>query len=151
MVYRSLRIPVWLAAAILIPAFVNGSSTEPTVGQDVQCAFRIVTRNVSDVITEDVTPEIAQTLGMGHAEGVLVTDVIYSPLHRGDVILSVNGKPVGCQSELNAVLADVSYGQPLVLEVYRDGRIQTVTVQLAVETLPPPTVLQGTSEIRGTR
>jgi len=151
MVYRSLRIPVWLVAAVLIVAFVHGSGAGTTARQDVQPAFRIVTRNVSDVITEDVTPEIARTLGMSHTEGVVVSDVMCSPLQRGDVILAVNGKPVRCQNELDAALADLRYGQSLVLEIYRDGRILTVTVQPAIETPPPPTMLQGTTEIRGMR
>jgi serine protease Do len=151
MVYRLLRIPVCLVAAVLIATIVNGSSPGPAVRpDDIQPRFRIVTPNVSDVITQDVTPEIARTLGMNQAEGVVISDV-YCPLHRGDVILSVNGRPVGCQTELNALLADVSYGQALVLTIYRDGRIQTVAVQRAVEPPPPPTVSQGTTEIRGMR
>jgi len=149
MVYRLLRIPVgFLVAAVLIATILNGSSPGPVVRPDDIQSFRIVTPNVSNVITQDVTPEIARTLGMNQAEGVVISDV-YCPLHRGDVILSVNGRPVGCQTELYALLADVSYGQELVLTIYRDARIQTVTVQPAVGPPPAPTVLQGVSEIRG--
>lgn len=148
MVYRLLRIPVCLVAAVFIATIVNGSSAGRAVGPDnIQPTFRIVTPNGSSVITQDVTPDIARTLGMNRAEGVVISDV-YSPLYRGDVILSVNGRPVSCQTELNALLADVRYGQALVLTIYRDGRIQTVTVQRAAE---PPPVLQGTTEIRGIR
>ena len=150
MVYRFLRIPVCLVAVVLIATIVNGSSTGVAVQLDVQPAFRIVTPNVSDVVTQDVTPEIARDLGMNQAEGVVISDV-YCPLHRGDVILAVNGRPVGCQTELNEILANVSYGQALVLTIYRDGRSQTVTVRRAVEPRPSPTVLQGTAEIRGMR
>jgi serine protease Do len=151
MVYRLLRIPVCLVAAVLIATIVNGSSPGPAVRPDnIQPTFRIVTPNGSSVITQDVTPDIARTLGMNRAEGVVISDV-YSPLYRGDVILSVNGRPVSCQTELNALLTDVRYGQALVLTIYRDGRIQTVTVQRAVEPPQPPTVLQGTTDIRGIR
>src|SRR5262245_16689972 len=111
MVYRRLRIPVWLAAAALFATFVIGSSAGPAVRPDVQTAFRIVTPDVSNVITQDVTPEIAQTLRMSRAEGVLISDVVYSPLRQGDVILAINGNPVGCQTELNAQLAQVSPGE----------------------------------------
>jgi S1-C subfamily serine protease len=148
MVYRTLRIPVWLVAAALFATSVIGSSARPAVRPDVRPAFRIVTPDVSEVITQDVTPEIARTLGMSRPEGVVISDVIYIPLRPGDVILSINGNPVRCQSELNALLAEVGFGQ-LLVEVYRDGRIQMVAVQRAMETPPPPTVLGGTEEIRG--
>ena len=83
MVYRRLRIPVWLAAIALFATFVIGSSAGPAVLPDVRQAFRIVTPPVSEVITQDVTPEIAQALHMSQTQGVLVSDVLYSPLRRG--------------------------------------------------------------------
>jgi S1-C subfamily serine protease len=145
MVYRLLRIPVWLVVVALFATFVTGSKAGPKVPLDVQPTFRIVTPDVTNVITQDVTPEIAQTLNMSRAEGVLISDV-ESPLRPGDVILSVNGRPVRCQRELDAELAQIDFGQTFFVDVYRDGRIQTVTVQRAWE---GPRVLQGTSEIRG--
>ena len=147
MVNRTIRIPVWLVAAALFATFGIGSSARPAARPDVQPAFRIVTPGVSDVITQDVTPEIARTLGMSRPEGVVISDVLYTPLRYGDVILSINGNPVRCENELNAQLAQVGFGQTFFVEVYRDGRIQTVIVQRAMET--PPTVLEGTEEIRG--
>jgi serine protease Do len=149
MVYRSLRSSVCLVATALFASFVIGSSARPTTAPDAQPAFRIVTPNVSQVVTHDVTPEIAQTLQMSRTEGVLISDIIYSPLRPGDVILSINGNPVRCQTELYAQLAQVSFGQPLSVEVFRDGRTQTVMVQQP-ET-PSWAVLRklGTVEIRG--
>jgi serine protease Do len=146
MVLRRLRIPIWLVVIALLATFVIGSKAGPTVPLDIQPTFRIVTPDVTNVVTQDVTPEIAQTLHMSRAEGVLISDV-ESPLHRGDVILSVNGRPVRCQRELDAELAQIDFGQTFFLDVYRDGRVQTVTVQRATE--GPPRVLQRTSEIRG--
>jgi S1-C subfamily serine protease len=146
MFYRRLRIPVCLVAAALFVTFVIRSSAGPVVLPDVQDAFRIVTPNVSEVITEDVTPEIARSLHMSRAEGVVVSEVMYTPLRYGDVILSINGNPVRCQRELQENLALVDFGQTFLVEVYRDGLIQTVAVQRAPV---PPTVLSGTEEIRG--
>jgi S1-C subfamily serine protease len=145
MVYRLLRIPVWLVVVALFATFVTGSKAGPKGALDVQPTFRIVTPDVTNVITQDVTPEIAQTLHMSRAEGVLISDV-ESPLRPGDVILSVNGRPVRCQRELDAELAQIDFGQTFFVDAYRDGRIQTVTVQRAWE---GTRVLQGTSEIRG--
>ena len=148
MVYRRLRIPVWLIAAALFVTFVIGTSAGRAVTPDIHSSFRIVTSDVSEVITRDVTPEIARSLAMSRAEGVLISDIMCSPLRHGDVILSINGNPVRCQTELDAALAQVSAGKRFFVEVYRDGRIETVTVQRAPV---PPTILEGTEEIRGIR
>jgi serine protease Do len=148
MVYRALRIPVWLVAASLFVTFAIRSSA--ALLPNAQPAFRIVTP-VSDVITQDLTPEIARTLHMSRTEGVLISDVISSPLRNGDVILAINGNRVGRQTELTAQLAQVSVGQTFSVEVYRDGRTQTVTVQRVMEAPPTPTVWQQTGEIRGIR
>src|SRR5262249_24367459 len=101
--------------------------------------------------TQDVTPEIARTLRMNQPEGVLVSHVTFSPLREGDVILSINGNPVGCQRDLDARLAQMTFGRTFFVEVLRDGRTQTVTIHRAMETLAFPAVLQGTVEIRGIR
>ena len=148
MVSRRLRIPVWLIAAALFVTFVIGTTAGRAVTPDIHSTFRIVTSDVSEVITRDVTPEIARSLGMSRAEGVLISDIMCSPLRHGDVILSINGNPVRCQTELDAALAHVSAGKRFFVEVYRDGRIETVTVQRASV---PTTILEGTEEIRGIR
>ena len=151
MVNRALRILVWLVVPALFATFVIGSTAAGSAVRDEQPAFRIVTSGVSDVMTQDVTPEIARSLHMSRPEGVVITDVMNSPLRRGDVILSVNGSAVGCQKDLDALLAQARFGQTLLMEVYRDGRIQSITVQLAMETPACPMVLPDTSEIRGIR
>src|SRR5215470_12409801 len=148
MVYRRLRIPVWLIAAALFVTFVIGTSAGRAVTPDTQSSFRIVTSDVSEVITRDVTPEIARSLSLSRAEGVLISDIMGSPLRPRDVILSINGNPVRCQTELDAALAQVSGGKTFFVEVYRDGRIETLTAQRAAV---PPTILEGTEEIRGVR
>src|SRR5215472_16326375 len=93
MVFRRVQIPLWLVPAALLATFVIGSTAGPVMLPAVAHSFRIVTADVTDVIPQDVTPEIAQTLHMSHPEGVVVTDLTYTPLRRWDVILSVNGKP----------------------------------------------------------
>jgi serine protease Do len=132
--HRSLRV-----FAIFIIAVSAASAAPP---QDV---VRIVMPGDSVVITQDVTPEIAGDLHMSRTEGVLVREAFGNPLRPGDVILSVNGNPVRCQAELVAQLSDVSVG-PFVVEVLRDGRIQTITIQMTA--VPPPPVL-GIAAIRG--
>ncbi len=48
----------------------------------------------------------------------------------GDVILSVEGKPVRNAGELNATLDDYRIGQQLKLQIWREGRRIDVAVQL---------------------
>lgn len=149
MVYRPLRIPVWLVAAFFA-TFVVGSSARPAARPDWRPAFRIVTPEVSEVITQDVNPELARDLDMGEPVGVLISDVVNNSLHPGDVILSINGSPVRCQADLDSHLAQIGPGEPFIVEVFRDGRIQTVIVQRALD---PVEVLLGseTTNIRGIR
>ena len=150
MVNRLLRIPIWIVAA-LMTTFVIGNSAGAAVPQCGQQTFRIVTPDVGQVITQDVTPEIAQNLGLCPAEGVLISEIMYGPLRAGDVILSVNGHPVRCQGELNEQLAQVSPGATFFVEVFRDGRTQTVSVLRATEFPPACVALSGAAEIRGIR
>ena len=148
MAYRLLRIPVLLVVVAVLATFVIGSKAGPRASQDGQPTFRIIAPDVINVITQDVTPEIAQSLRMSRTEGVLVSDV-ESPLHRGDVILAVNGKPVRCQRELDEELAQIDFGMTFFIDVYRDGHIQTVTVRRAPEGPQLARVSEATGEVRG--
>src|SRR6476646_7442786 len=111
MVFRRIQIPVWLVAATFLGTFVIGGMAGPVVLPAVQSSFHIATSGVSEVIVEDVTPEIACSLNMGQPQGVVVDELIYSPLRRGDVILSINGNSGRCQSDLNEQLAHIMPGQ----------------------------------------
>jgi serine protease Do len=146
MVFRRGQIFLWLAAAALLVTFVIGSKAGPVMLQGVQSSFQIVTPSVTNVVTQDVTPEIAQALNMSQPEGVVVTDLLYSPLQRGDVIISINGHPVGCQNALNYQLEHLNPGQAITLEIIRDGRTQTLTVQRAI---PAAVAQEPTADIRG--
>src|SRR5689334_19470421 len=98
--YRSLRIPMWLITAAFFATVVASSAGRAAL-PNAQPAFRIVTPDISAVMTQDVTPEIAQTLQMDQAQGVVISHVTPSPLREGDVILSINDHPVACQGELD--------------------------------------------------
>ena len=146
MVFRRRQIFLWLAAAAVLVTFVIGSKAGPVMLQTAQSSFQIVTPAVTDVVTQDVTPEMAQALNMSQPQGVVVTDLLYNPLQRGDVIISINGHPIGCQNAMNEELAKLTPGQAVTLEIIRDGRTQTLTVQRAI----PAAVAQApTAGIRG--
>jgi len=111
--------------------------------------FKIVTNSVSGVLTQDVTPEMARALNMCRVEGVAVTDVLYSPLLPGDVILSVNGQHVSCQRELDAALAQLGSEEVFKISVLRNDEILTIPVQRVIETVPSVSCACATIAIRG--
>ena len=146
--YRALRIIVWLVFVALLAIFVVGASASPAPRQDEQDSFRIATTGVSDVMTQDITPEIARYLNMCEPRGVVVTDVVYSPLQPGDVIVAVNGNPVSCQAELNEQLGQLGSAETFTISVLRDDAIRTIPIQRAMA-VPGTTCLVGTVEARG--
>lgn len=93
------------------------------------------------VKTQEVTADIARTLGLDRPEGVLVTDVYpdgpgaRAGLKQGDLILSIDGQPVNDESTLNYRVATHGAGDEVSLVVRREnGASQTVRVRIA----PPP-------------
>ena len=82
---------------------------------------------------QDVTPEVAATLGLSPASGAVVEAIepgspaAAAGLRRGDVILTVNGRPITGSSELRYRIGLLRLGSPLELTVLRDGQTRTVT------------------------
>lgn len=76
---------------------------------------------------ENVTPEVAKSLGLKRARGVVVTAVQPgSPasdagLRRGDVILELNRQPIGNVSELHTLLDQAKQGANLLFLISRGG------------------------------
>ncbi len=82
---------------------------------------------------QDVTDDIAESIGLETAEGALVTDVPEGPaeeagMESGDVILSFDGEEIGDTRELVRRVGDTEVGKTVDVEVFRDGE----TVELAV-------------------
>lgn len=101
---------------------------------------------------QDVASEIAQSLGLTAAKGVLIRDVMKdSPaneagLASGDVIVSVAGKDVANVQELKFRLAVADMKQPLALGFLHGGERKEVTVQL---TLPPEMPVRDVRTLKG--
>lgn len=84
-----------------------------------------------------VTPEIAASLNLAAAKGALVSSVTDdSPaakagLKEGDIILSYGDRTIGEVRDLTRAVADTKAGTTRDVKIYRDGRQQTVKVNIA--------------------
>ncbi len=102
--------------------------------------FGEVKRGALGVDTQDVTPELAHMLGLGDlTHGAVVTRVrAGSPaeaagLKPGDVIVSLDGRPVASDQELHNLEGLSAAGSTVRVGIVRDGRSMTVSTALKVQ------------------
>jgi serine protease Do len=118
--------------AILSP---NGGS----IGIGFSMASNVVTKVVDQlrefgetrrgwlgVRIQDVTPDVAEAMGLAAAKGALVTDVPTGPamdagMKSGDIITKFNGVEVADTRELVRRVADAEVGAAVPVVVLRDG------------------------------
>jgi S1-C subfamily serine protease len=90
--------------------------------------------------TQPVTPDIARSLGMAAPEGALVADVwpggpaAQAGLKQGDVIVSVDGRPIGDAGAIGYALSTHAVGDVVKLGVRRDGAEHIASLRAE----PPP-------------
>lgn len=97
-----------------------------------------VARGWLGVAIQDITPEIAKSLGLGdRSRGALVADVVAgSPaeqagLRHGDLVVSVDGKEIGTYGQLSRTIALLPPGKTISLGIVRDGKEQALSVAVA--------------------
>jgi serine protease Do len=99
-----------------------------------------VERGWLGVQIQEVTPEIAKSLGLSKPGGALVADVTSgSPaakagFRQGDVITAFNGHAIDKVRDLPLIVAQTPIGKPAKVEVWRGG--DTVTLESAVGQMP---------------
>ena len=88
------------------------------------------------VTIQPVTPDMAESLGLKEARGVIVSSVSsgsaaeHAGVKPGDVLESYNGKPVTDINALRNRVAETSPGSNASLVIIRDGSEKTLTVKL---------------------
>jgi len=106
-----------------------------------------ITRGYLGAKIQDVTPEIADSMGMSGKKGALVADLVPGgPAQKagvlpGDVIVEVDGHAVGSGTELTRQVASQNPGDTLHLSLLRDGKPKTIDV--VAGTRPPPSQMQA--------
>ena len=106
-----------------------------------------VTRGWLGVTIQKMTTELAESLDLDGPNGALVADVTPdSPadrggLERGDVIVSYDGHTVKENADLPLLVANTKVGIKVPIDVVRDGKTRTLTVEIAK--LDEPEVASG--------
>ena len=87
-----------------------------------------VRRGVLGVVTQDLTPDLAQAFGLEARKGTVISRVIPdSPAARaglksGDVVIEVNGRPVKNAMDMRNAVGLLRIGQTLEMLLLRDGK-----------------------------
>ena len=113
-------IPINLARRVMQDLVEYGHVRRPRIG----------------VAIGEVAPEDAEVYGLPSVSGVLVQTVesdgpASGVLQPEDVVVAIEGEPVGYVAELQAKIAEHRPGDRITVTVYRNQRRQDVTVRLA--------------------
>jgi serine protease Do len=96
-----------------------------------------VVRPYIGLMPQDITPRLAQALGLRDTDAVLVADVApdgpaaRAGVQKGDIILTMNGQRIDDASELRLDVARMRPDAVLRLQIQRDGTVQDIPVKLA--------------------
>jgi serine protease DegQ len=100
-----------------------------------------VSRGTLGVDTQEITPRIAQVLGLKSSNGVVVTRVSngsvadQADVQTGDVITAIDGKPLRNPQELRNAEGLLPVGSSVKLTVTRSGTPRDLTLKLTPEKL----------------
>ncbi|HTJ57049.1 MAG TPA: Do family serine endopeptidase [Devosiaceae bacterium] len=130
-------IPIDLAKPVVVQLEKYGEARRAWLGVDVQ----------------DVTDDIAASLGRSDTHGAMVTDVTKPGpaaglVEEGDIILDFDGKPVDSMHDLPRVVAETEIGKAVPIKVVRDGKEQVVTVTLGRLKEDEPVSSLGSTETK---
>ncbi len=120
-------------------AFAIPSSTAETVVASL-IDNGAVTRGWLGVQIQPVTDDIAESLGLENARGALVSQAqddgpaLEAGITAGDVVTAVNGQAVESPRELARLVGNLTPGQTVTVDLWRNGETQEIEVELG--TLP---------------
>jgi Do/DeqQ family serine protease len=133
------------------------SNMVKTVVQSAESGSKIQ-RPWSGASLQDVTADIAESLGFARPEGALVANLhpesplVTAGLQQGDVILALDGHPIENAKEFNYRVATSKVGQDSIIEFQRNGKQREASVRLvaAPETTDrAETLMEGKNPLHG--
>ena len=87
-----------------------------------------VTRGLLGVSIQDLTPDLAKSLGLKDHKGALVSQVVpdgpadKAGIKQGDVIVDFDGRTVGDSKDLPRIVASTPTGKTVTVKLLRDGK-----------------------------
>ena len=96
-----------------------------------------VTRGWVGLALQNITPDIAQAMGIKETSGVLVSDVLAggpaenAGIQKGDVITNFNGKELRNTSDLSRLVAETAINTTVTLRIQRKGAQQDLPIRIA--------------------
>jgi len=96
-----------------------------------------VKRGVLGVVTQDLTPDLAQAFGIKSRKGAVIARVFAdsaaarSGLKAGDVVIEINGHKVKSAADMRNRVGLLRIGEKLRMQVLRDGKSKTITAVIA--------------------
>ncbi len=115
-----------------IPADIVARTTKELM------AGHTIVRGYLGVTIQNVTEDIAGSLGIPANQGALVKDTVpggpadKAGVQGGDVVLSANGQTVSSNSELTRIVALAKAGDPIHLKILRGGKTLNIDVRSGV-------------------
>lgn len=116
------------------------STAKKTMEQIIQHGS--VTRGWIGAGVQELTPELAESFKLADANGVLVTDIIKnspaekSGIKTGDILLSIDTKPINNWSAMLETVANISPGQVVAIKLIRNGAPQMLQVKIGKRPKP---------------
>jgi serine protease Do len=133
--------------------FVAPSNLVRKVVDDIVAHGRVV-RGWLGIAPQPLTAELARAFRTPLRVGLLLADVApggpaaAAGLTRGTILVALDGRPLGKLSDLDDVLAVARPGQAVALDLWRNGRQETMRMVLGRE--PPPAASRNlTHRLRG--
>ncbi|MDO9025151.1 trypsin-like peptidase domain-containing protein [Zwartia sp.] len=126
-----------LGIGFAIPA----RSAQKVLGQIIEDGF--VRRGWLGIETQDMTVDLARVFKLPQPEGVIIASVLREGpgakggLRVGDIIESLDENKVGDTARMMAMIAAKAPGDRINLRIYREGRVQTLTLTLGERPVRP--------------
>ena len=129
--------------------FAIPMSTAKTVMEAIISHGQVV-RGWIGVEPQDITPELAESFGLGKKTGAIIAGVLKGgPADRagmkpGDILVNIEGKPVADTTEMLNVIALLTPGQNISMTVLRKS--QETKLNIVVGKRPPPPKTEESDE-----
>jgi serine protease Do len=120
---------------VVAAALMTGAIAGSTVRVSDVASFRIALLQPGEiaVFVRDFTRSMAAAMKLNVAGGAVVSRLECGGLEQGDVILTVNGKPIRNRRDMESTMAAMPPGSASQLQIIRQGIPQEVVITAALE------------------